>query len=135
MPLNEQEIFEKALAIDDESQRQAFLAQACDNDMHVIREVESLLDSARDAGSFMAKQAAGSFELTANAELTGIGRKQIGKYKLLEQIGEGGFGVVYMAEQREPIERRVALKVIKAGMDTKQVIAWYRRLLRARFGR
>jgi hypothetical protein len=48
---------------------------------------------------------------------------QIGRYKLLEKIGEGGYGVVYMAEQTEPIRRRVALKVIKLGMDTKQVIA------------
>src|SRR5216117_3959516 len=47
----------------------------------------------------------------------------IGRYKLLEKIGEGGWGVVYMAEQAEPIRRRVALKIIKLGMDTKQVIA------------
>jgi len=48
---------------------------------------------------------------------------QIGRYKLLEQIGEGGCGVVFMAEQSEPIRRRVALKVVKLGMDTKEVIA------------
>ena len=48
---------------------------------------------------------------------------RIGRYKLLEQIGEGGFGVVYLAEQVEPMQRKVALKVIKAGMDTKEVIA------------
>ena len=47
----------------------------------------------------------------------------IGRYKTLEQIGEGGFGVVYVAEQREPVKRRVALKIIKLGMDTKQVVA------------
>src|SRR5438874_817020 len=47
----------------------------------------------------------------------------IGRYKLLEKIGEGGFGTVYVAEQREPVKRRVALKIIKLGMDTKQVIA------------
>ena len=49
--------------------------------------------------------------------------ERVGHYKLLEQIGEGGFGVVYMAEQQEPIRRRVALKIIKLGMDTKQVVA------------
>src|SRR6516164_7095404 len=48
---------------------------------------------------------------------------KIGRYKLLQQVGEGGWGVVYMAEQEEPVRRRVALKVIKLGMDTKQVIA------------
>src|SRR6201999_4079465 len=47
----------------------------------------------------------------------------IGRYKLLEQIGEGGFGVVFMAEQEQPVRRRVALKIIKLGMDTKQVVA------------
>ena len=47
----------------------------------------------------------------------------IGRYKLLEKVGEGGFGTVYVAEQREPVKRRVALKIIKLGMDTKQVIA------------
>src|SRR6266481_4112454 len=57
---------------------------------------------------------------------TGVGEKpgdRIGRYKLLQQIGEGGCGVVYMADQEEPVRRRVALKVIKLGMDTKQVIA------------
>ena len=47
----------------------------------------------------------------------------IGRYKLLEKIGEGGFGTVYMAEQTEPVQRKVALKIIKAGMDTREVIA------------
>src|SRR5262245_18562651 len=48
---------------------------------------------------------------------------RIGRYKLLEKIGEGGFGAVYVAEQREPVKRRVALKIIKLGMDTRQVVA------------
>jgi len=66
-------------------------------------------------------------------EKTGVARESdflvepigttIGRYKLLQKIGEGGFGVVFMAEQQEPVERRVALKVIKAGMDTRQVVA------------
>src|SRR5579862_7667653 len=47
----------------------------------------------------------------------------LGRYKLLEKIGEGGFGVVYVAEQKEPVKRRVALKIIKLGMDTRQVVA------------
>ncbi len=49
--------------------------------------------------------------------------EQIGRYKILQLIGEGGFGSVYMAEQEEPVRRKVALKIIKLGMDTKQVIA------------
>src|SRR5206468_11548303 len=55
--------------------------------------------------------------------LTDLTGTTIGRYKLLEQIGEGGFGIVYMAEQLEPVQRKVALKVIKAGMDTREVIA------------
>src|SRR5437773_556372 len=57
------------------------------------------------------------------ASLTEKPGDKIGRYKLLQQIGEGGFGVVYMAEQREPVKRRVALKIIKLGMDTKHVVA------------
>ena len=56
-------------------------------------------------------------------ELTEKAGSTIGRYKLLQQIGEGGFGVVFMAEQEEPVRRKVALKIIKAGMDTTQVIA------------
>jgi hypothetical protein len=59
-------------------------------------------------------------ELMAGAEATGT---RIGRYKLLQLIGEGGFGAVYMAEQEHPVRRRLALKIIKLGMDTKQVVA------------
>ena len=58
----------------------------------------------------------------ASSTLEGVGSR-IGPYKLLQKIGEGGMGVVYMAEQQEPVRRRVALKIIKLGMDTKQVVA------------
>ena len=64
----------------------------------------------------------GQFSPTADAVGDDVGT-QIDRYKLLQQIGEGGMGTVYMAEQREPVSRRVALKVIKPGMDSKQVIA------------
>lgn len=122
MPLDEQEIFEKAIQIDDPGDRKAFLLQACDGNSYQLQEIESLLESAQDAGNFMANQAADSLEDTQH-DVLGDDRKSIGNYKLLEQIGEGGFGVVYMAEQLEPIRRRVAVKIIKPGMDTKQVIA------------
>src|SRR5689334_8445850 len=68
-------------------------------------------------------QAGAPAEADAAARRPYQGSEQIGRYKLLEKIGEGGWGVVYMAEQAEPIRRRVALKVVKLGMDTKQVIA------------
>src|SRR5712671_4617894 len=62
-------------------------------------------------------------EAEASAKLTDEPDDRIGRYRLLEEIGHGGCGVVYMAEQTEPVQRRVALKIIKLGMDTKQVIA------------
>ena len=83
----------------------------------------SSFNSHDSAGSFL-QEAANSNEVTvdlmSHRETLGT---QIGPYKLLQQIGEGGMGVVYMAEQREPVKRRVALKIIKPGMDTRQVIA------------
>ena len=62
-------------------------------------------------------------DATVSAAMTEAAGAVIGRYKLLEQLGEGGFGAVYLAEQREPVKRRVALKIIKLGMDTRQVVA------------
>lgn len=89
--------------------------------------IEALLLAAEQAGNFLeepptglTKGAGSTLAITEPSERTG---DRIGRYKLLQQIGEGGCGVVYMAEQEEPVRRRVALKVIKLGMDTKSVIA------------
>jgi serine/threonine protein kinase len=86
-------------------------------------QVEALLRAHESAKTFMDKPAviAGAETLVVKpAEQAG---DRIGRYKLLQQIGEGGWGVVYMAEQEEPVRRRVALKIIKVGMDTRNVIA------------
>jgi hypothetical protein len=105
-------------------QRGAYLDQACAGNADLRRQVEALLRVHDDAGSFFDKLTpvaqATSREGAIPAEKPG---DRIGRYKHLQQIGEGGCGVVYMAEQEEPVRRRVALKVIKLGMDTKQVIA------------
>jgi WD40 repeat protein/serine/threonine protein kinase len=113
------EIFAQALEKKSPADRAAFLAQACPGDLALRHQVESLLRAHEQAGPFLGK-AAPSPDSALVAERAGT---RIGRYKLLEQIGDGGFGVVYVAEQEEPVRRRVALKVIKPGMDTKQVLA------------
>ncbi|MFN8548253.1 MAG: serine/threonine-protein kinase [Candidatus Eisenbacteria bacterium] len=112
-----QEIFARALELR-EGERAAYLDQSCRDDRELRAQVESLLVAAERAGSFLER----TVEMEPRAGDAAIG-SIIGRYKLLEEIGEGGFGVVYMAEQLEPVHRMVALKVLKAGMDTREVIA------------
>src|SRR5438067_133024 len=98
-----------------------FLEQACGSDAAVRLRVEELMRAHRDAGAFLGgveKQ-----EVTCDQPIAERPGTVIGPYKLLQQIGEGGFGTVFMAEQTRPVQRKVALKVIKAGMDSKQIIA------------
>src|SRR5258705_2987430 len=102
--------------------RSAYLAGACGKDLALRAKVDALLKADAEAGSFMAAPSPISAAPAAAASSEGSG-SQIARYKLLEQIGEGGMGTIWMAEQREPVRRRVALKIIKLGMDTKQVIA------------
>jgi len=114
------------------AERAAFLDEACAGDATLRRQVEallrvhnepdSLLDSPRiDLG--LPAVAAASSSLTLDQPITEASGTKIGHYKLLERIGEGGMGEVWMAEQFEPMQRKVALKIIKEGMDTRQVIA------------
>ncbi len=115
----EQEIFAAALACATPVERAACLDARCGDDAALRRRVEVLLAAADAAGDFLE-------EPPSALAADGITEKpgdRIGRYKLLEKIGEGGCGVVYMAEQEEPVRRRVALKVIKPGMDTRAVIA------------
>ena len=104
--------------------REAFLARACGDDAELHLEVQRMFIDAERADSFFGDDdgATLSAEEFQESHLEKEG-DQIGPYKLLQQIGEGGFGSVWMAEQSMPISRRVALKVIKAGMDTKSVLA------------
>ena len=103
-------------------QWQSFLDMACGGDDLLQNRVQELLDAHQMAGSFL--QPAVERQLTAQFEPNAEGPGTvIGPYKLLEQIGEGGMGVVFMAEQTRPVRRRVALKIIKPGMDTRQVVA------------
>ncbi|MBC8354729.1 MAG: serine/threonine protein kinase [Planctomycetes bacterium] len=118
-----QEIFEDACDLD-AANRLTLLRDACGDDIALRDEVDSLLAAHDGAGKFMSS-ATSEFVEPAPVEqsIPEEPGKMVGRYKLLEVIGEGGFGVVYMAQQTEPIRRRVALKIIKLGMDTKQVVA------------
>jgi len=102
------------------------LVEASDGNEEIHRRVRALLRAHADPGSFLEEPAvAVADDMTVHCEQDSLEKPGtlIGPYKLLQQIGEGGMGVVYMAEQTEPVERRVALKIIKPGMDTRQVIA------------
>jgi serine/threonine protein kinase len=112
-------IFLKARDIADPAERAAYLTQACGNDTVLRQRVEAMLCDATGADEFF-----GPEDTVINtAPVTEGPGTVIGRFKLLQKIAEGGMGVVYMAEQREPVIRKVALKIIKLGMDTKQVVA------------
>jgi len=101
-------------------ERAAYLDKTCAGDDALRHRIEELLKVSEETGGFL-EGPGGTIRIAAvSTEKSG---DRIGRYKLLQQIGEGGCGVVYMAEQEEPVRRRVALKVIKLGMDTKEVIA------------
>jgi eukaryotic-like serine/threonine-protein kinase len=104
-------------------QRGPHLDQVCAGDLDLRRRVQSLLDASERAGAFMKEPATPQRTIALSSSPAEKPGDRIGRYRLLEQIGEGGCGLVYVAEQEEPVRRRVALKVIKLGMDTKQVIA------------
>ena len=114
-------IIGEAIEIATPAEREAYLERVCGGDADQRRRVDQLLDDHARAGDFL-EQPAMLATLIVPPISEGPGM-MIGPYKLLEQIGEGGFGVVFMAEQAQPVRRKVALKVIKPGMDTRQVIA------------
>jgi serine/threonine protein kinase len=131
----EETIFHAAVELRDPAKRAAYLDLACDNEPELRARIEALLKSDAADGFFtqpLAKPAlknrppqpeALALARVLAAQLIEKPGDTIGRYKLREKLGEGGCGVVYMAEQDEPIRRRVALKIIKLGMDTKSVIA------------
>ena len=117
-----EEIFAAAIEIEDRSKRESYIAQACGEDRELLENVQKLLHY-HDENSFLDVPALESVTGPEISTLTEHPGMFIGRYKLLEKIGEGGMAVVYMAEQAKPIRRKVALKIIKLGMDTKSVIA------------
>src|SRR4029077_18308880 len=116
-------VFDKALELDSPAERARYLAEACGGDTGLRAEVESLLQALGQAGSFLEAPALATGQ-TVDQPTTEEGPGTvIGPYKLIESIGEGGMGTVWMAQQQEPVKRLVAVKLIKAGMDSRQVIA------------
>ena len=116
------DLFDAALELPPE-RRVAYVQEACAGDDTLRDRVEALLRAYDSAGTFMDSLAVGPRQEAVPVKPAAQPGDRIGRYKLLQQIGEGGCGVVYMAEQEEPVRRKVALKVIKLGMDTRQVIA------------
>jgi len=120
-------LFIEAIEREDSAERACFLDEACGADTALRERVEELLRAHHEAGGFFSQPSKAASPVPTSGlpaqPLTEQPGDRIGHYKLLEQIGEGGCGVVYMAEQQEPVRRRVALKVIKLGMDTRQVVA------------
>ena len=123
----DQSLFEDALQLTTPQARAAYLDSACRTDLALRKRIGALLRAHGKAGDFLEQPPTGLVpgggSMLSNTGCIEQPGGRIGRYKLLEQIGEGGCGVVYMAEQEEPVRRRVALKVIKPGMDTKSAIA------------
>ena len=124
---SEQAVFAEALQRAVPDARAAYLDEACGSDVALRRRVEALLSAAASAGDFLEDAPTGllldAAATSVESELSEVPGNRIGRYKLMEKVGEGGCGSVFVAEQIEPVRRRVALKVIKLGMDTKSVVA------------
>src|ERR1700687_436086 len=119
--LDEEAIIKDACRIKPPEARSDYLKQICGDDLALADRVAQLLRAHQETPSFLESPPpglGGTIDLPPLSERPGI---VIGPYKLLQQIGEGGMGVVFMAEQTRPVQRRVALKIIKAGMDTREV--------------
>ncbi|MHC4560676.1 MAG: serine/threonine protein kinase, partial [Planctomycetota bacterium] len=116
-------IFWKAVEKKNREEQLAYLEEACGDDAETRAKVEELLQAHEEADGFLDIPPLASDITLDDSPLSEAPGTVIDKYKLLEKIGEGGMAVVYMAEQEKPIHRKVALKIIKLGMDTRQVIA------------
>jgi WD40 repeat protein/serine/threonine protein kinase len=121
--VDEESIFAAALGKVSPVERLAFLAEACNGDADLRARIEALLHAHENPDSFLEPRSAGVAPTADEQPIPEHPGTVIGPYKLIEPIGEGGFGIVFMAEQRQPLRRKVALKVIKPGMDSRQVVA------------
>ena len=120
--MTEREIFTAALKLPRVVEREAYLNEVCGTEPGLRRQVDALLGEHDQLGSFLESPATAAAATIDEQHIEKPGTV-IGPYKLLEQIGEGGMGLVFVAEQQKPVKRRVALKIIKPGMDSRQVVA------------
>ena len=116
-------IFFAALDKGSPEERASYLDQACGADLELRGCVERMLKAQPKVGSFLQAPAPGLCGTVDEPPITEKPGTMVGPYKLMEQIGEGGFGLVFVAEQQHPVRRKVALKVIKPGLDSGQVLA------------
>jgi serine/threonine protein kinase/WD40 repeat protein len=120
---DEESIFNVAIELDSPAERTAYLRKACGKDQDLLNRVQALLELNEIEDGFL-EEPPTIFDVPTGGQVqTEAPGTVIGRYKLLDKIGEGGFGAVWAAEQKKPVRRRVALKIIKMGMDTKQVVA------------
>jgi eukaryotic-like serine/threonine-protein kinase len=119
---DESAIFNVARQIDDVDAQRLYIEQACNDDPKLQARLEALLRVYEVDPTFL-EQPADRVPAETEECIIEVPGRRIGPYKLLEEIGEGGFGKVFMAEQHQPVRRTVALKIIKPGMDSTQVIA------------
>ena len=117
-------IFAEAIEIDTVPERAAYLDQACAGNQELRQRVEALLKAHQEAGSFLEQQFTAAPNATpATPRIAEGPGTTIGHYTLLEKIGEGGMGTVFMAQQAEPVKRVVAVKIVKPGMDSQAVLS------------
>jgi serine/threonine protein kinase len=121
--MHERSIFAAALEITDPSQRSAYLDKVCANDTELRQRIESLLSAQEKLGHFLTTSPGEHQKTVITDPLEERPGAVIGPYKLMDLIGEGGMGLVFVAEQEKPVRRKVALKVIKPGLDSAQIIA------------
>jgi serine/threonine protein kinase/tetratricopeptide (TPR) repeat protein len=122
-PIDEKEVFNSARRLAVLEERMAYVQQVCGHEPKALHRVQELLRVYDQESSFLESPAVALGTTPDAPAVTERPGTVIGPYKLLEQIGEGSFGVVFMAEQEKPLRRKVALKVLKPGMDTAQVVA------------